>query len=271
MIAVTAASGAYGRLVVGRLLDRWRAGPVVAVVRDPERAADLGARGAEVRRGDYDDPDGLRTAFAGLDRLLLVSSPELDPARRIAQHRAALDAARAAGVGAVVYTSFLDADTRSDGVTAAHHATERALKDSGLPYTLLRHPFYSEAFLHPGLREAVASGELVHGTGGRALNTAFRADLAEAAARVLTEDHHLGRAYDFTGPLWTYPQLAEVLSSVSGTPVIARERADRAPGAHGWLEDQVRSGALERRADDLHQVLGHPPTSLEQAVTALLA
>ena len=112
---------------------------------------------------------------------------------------------------------------------------------------------------------------VVHGTGGRARNTAFRADLAEAAARVLAEDHHLGRAYDFTGPRWTYPRLAEVLSSVSGTPVIARGRTGRAPGAHGWLEDQVRSGALERRSDDLHQVLGHPPTSLEQTVTALLS
>ncbi|MBO7934837.1 NAD(P)H-binding protein [Streptomyces sp. S9] len=271
MIAVTAASGAYGRLVVAGLRPLSRAGSVVAVVRAPERAGYLAAEGVEVRRGDYDDPGSLRTAFKGVDRLLLVSSPELDPARRILQHRTALDAARDAGVGHVVYTSFLGAGTRPEGVTAAHHATERALSDSGLPHTVLRHPFYSEAFLHAGLRDAVASGELPHGTGGRGLNTAFRADLAEAAVHVLTEEQHLGRAHDFTGTPWTYPELAEVLTAVSGTPVVARERTEPAPGAHGWLEGQVRAGELELRTDDLAQVLGRPPVALGEAVSALLA
>jgi NAD(P)H dehydrogenase (quinone) len=271
MIVVTAASGALGRLVVDQLLTRCPAERVVAAVRDPGRAGDLAARGVRVRVGDYDAPATLRDAFEGADRLLLISSPELDPARRAGQHRAAVDAARSAGVGSLVYTSFLGAGTRADGVTAAHHATERALAASGLPHTVLRHPFYSEAFLDEGLRAAVSSGRLPDGTGGRGLNTALRCDLAEAAARVLTEDGHLGRAYDLTGGLWTFGRLAEVLGRVSGRPVVTRARRDRAPGARGWLEDQVRAGALEQQTDDLRNILGRPATTLDRAVTAILA
>ncbi|GHA70043.1 MULTISPECIES: NAD(P)H-binding protein [Streptomyces] len=269
MIAVSAASGAFGRLVVDHLLARCPAEEVVVAVRAPDRVADLAARGVQVRRGDYDVPDTLRAAFKNADRLLLISSPELDCARRIRQHQAAIEAARAAGVGAVVYTSFLDADTQAEGVTEAHHATERALQASGLPHTLLRHPFYSEAFLNSGLRAAVVSGALDDATGGRGINTASRSDLAEAAARVLTEDGHLGRAYDFTGILWTYLQLAQVLTRVCGTTVLHRVRDSPTPGAQGWLENQVRRGVLERQTDDLHRVLGHLPTTLDQAVAEI--
>ncbi|WP_199806947.1 MULTISPECIES: NAD(P)H-binding protein [unclassified Streptomyces] len=270
MIVVAAASGAFGRLVIDQLLARRPADRVVAAVRDPDGAVDLAARGVQVRLGDYDDPASLRTAFEGADQLLLISSPELEPSRRVGQHQAAIDAARAAGVGSIAYTSFLGADTQASGVTAAHHSTERALLASGLPHTLLRHPFYSEAFLNPGLHAAVTSGELADGTGGRGINTAFRSDLAAAAARVLTEDCHIGRAYDFTGGLWTYNQLARALSRISGKPVARRDRNDRAPGAQGWLEEQVRAGALEQQTDDLQHVLGHPATTLDQAVTAIL-
>ncbi|MFG2437667.1 NAD(P)H-binding protein [Streptomyces sp. NPDC048508] len=271
MIVVSAASGAFGRLVIDRLLERCPAGRVTAAVREPGKAADLAARGVTVRTCDYDAPRTLRTAFEGAGRLLLISSPELDPARRAAQHRAAVDAAGAVGVGSIIYTSFLGAGTQADGFTAAHHVTERHLEASGLPHTLLRHPFYSEAFLNPGLRGAVASGELADGTGGRGVNTALRRDLAEAAARVLTEDGHLGCAYDFTGGLWTYEDLADTLSRLGGRPVVRRDRADRAPGAQGWLEERIRSGALERQTDDLPQVLGRPATTLDEAVTAVLA
>ncbi|MEV4244084.1 NAD(P)H-binding protein [Streptosporangium canum] len=270
MIVVSAASGALGRLVVEQLLTRVPAGEVVAAVRDPGAAADLAARGVQVRRGDYDDPASLREAFGGAGRLLLISSPELDPARRLAQHLAAIDAAGIAGVGALAYTSFLGAGSDGTGVTEAHHATEKAILGSGLPYTMLRHPYYSEAFLNPGLRAAVASGELTDATGGRGLNTASRADLAEAAANVLTGDGHLGRGYDFTGPLWTYPQLARTLAEVSGVPVAHREGPDDASGALRWLNGQVRAGALETQTGDLREVLGRPATTLRQAVTAAL-
>ncbi|MEU5254713.1 NAD(P)H-binding protein [Streptomyces longwoodensis] len=270
MIVVSAASGALGRLVVDRLLERCSADQVAAAVRDATKVADLAVRGVAIRIGEYDVPTTLRTAFEGADRLLLISSPELDPVRRAAQHRAAIDAARDAGVGSIVYTSFLGAGTQAGGVTAAHHATERHLAASGLSHTVLRHPFYSEAFLNPGLRDAIASGELADGTGGHGINTALRRDLAEAAARVLTEDGHHGRAYDFTGGLWTYEELADSLSRLSGRPVVRRARTDRAPGAQGWLEEQIRSGALEQQTGDLPRVLGRPATPLDEAVAAVL-
>ncbi|WP_239115160.1 NAD(P)H-binding protein [Planotetraspora kaengkrachanensis] len=271
MIVVSAASGALGRLVVGHLLARVSPGRIVAAVRDPGRASDLADRGILVRRGDYDDLASLRDAFEGADRLLLISSPELDPARRVPQHLAAVKAAGDAGVGAIAYTSVLGADTSDSGVAEAHHATERAIVDSGLPYTLLRNPFYGEAFINEGLRAAVAAGELTGATGGRGINTAFRADLAEAAANVLTEDGHVGRAYDLTGPLWTHPQLAATLTEVSGTAVAYREAPDAVAGPLAWLHAQVRAGALETRTEDLSRVLGRPAMSLREAVARVLA
>ncbi|MFC4012673.1 NAD(P)H-binding protein [Nonomuraea purpurea] len=244
MIVISAASGALGRLVIDNL--RARAA-VVAVVRDPLRAPE----GVPARRGDYDDPASLRAAFEGADRLLLISSPELDPARKTHHHLAAITAAKEVGVGAIAFTSFLDADTTATGMTEAYHATERAILDSGLPYTLLRHPFYSDAFL-----PQPSDGEITSSTGGRGLNTAFRSDLAAAAANVLTNDDHLGQAYNFTGPLWNYPEVAEAL----GVPY--RELANPAPGPMSWISAQVRAGALERQTPDLERVLGKPAETM---------
>ncbi len=272
MIIVAAASGALGRLVVEQLRTHHPDEPVAAAVRDPARCADLTARGVDVRHGDYDDPASLRAAFRGADRLLLISSPTLDTAHRTRQHLAAIEAARAGGVHAVAYTSFLGADRAeeaSGGMNAAHHATERAILDSGLAYTLLRHPFYTDAFINAGLHVAVESGKLLSGTGGRGLNTAPRSDLAAAAATVLTSDTHLGHAYDLTGPLWTYPQLAATLTDLTGRPV---EHVDGTVDTPiGFLMQLARAGMLERQTTDLEHLLGRPPTTLHQAVTAALA
>ncbi|MGW4241363.1 NAD(P)H-binding protein [Nocardia sp. NPDC004722] len=234
MIVITAASGALGRLVVERLPGEL----VRAAVRNPRRRGQV--------RADYDDPDSMREAFAGAERLLLISSPELDPARRLHHHLGALRAARQAGVRWVVYTSFLGADTDPTGLTEAHHATEQAIFDSGLAYTILRNPLYSEPFL-----PSPTASEVMSGTGGRGLNTAFRADLARAAATVLVEDGHLGRAYDLTGPLWTFPQLA----AARGLPY--REQAPSGP--MGWLHSLARSGRFERQTGDLERLLGRRP------------
>ncbi|MDX6740776.1 NAD(P)H-binding protein [Actinocorallia sp. A-T 12471] len=268
MIVVSAAGGALGRLVLDGLAAAAPGAEVVAAVRDPAKAADLGVT---VRRGDYDDPASLRTAFAGADRLLLISSPELDGARRIAQHRAAVEAAREVGVGSIVYTSFLGAGTQATGLTEAHYATERLIEDSELAFTFLRNPFYSEAFLNPSLLEAVKTGELPHGTEGRGLNTAFRRDLADAAVRVLTSDGHAGRAYDLTGPLWTYPELAAALSAASESEVTAVPRTSPAPGAFAFLETLARSGALELQTPDLASLLPRPARSAAEYAASLFA
>ncbi|MEV4121870.1 NAD(P)H-binding protein [Micromonospora sp. NPDC049645] len=270
MIIVSAASGTLGRLVVRQLLTRLPADRIAVAVRHPARSAELAALGVAVRHGDYDDPASLRSAFRGAERLLLISSPELAPDRRIRQHLAAIEAASANRVRAIAYTSFLGADRDGAGMNAAHHATEQAIIDSGLGYAMLRNPFYTEAFINAGLRDAVESGRLTSGTGGRGLNTALRADLAAAAATVLTDDAHLGRGYDLTGPRWTYPQLAEVLSETTGRRVDYREATDETPGPMGFLMGLARSGALERQTDDLAGLLGRPPATLRQAVANAL-
>jgi NAD(P)H dehydrogenase (quinone) len=261
MIVVCAAAGALGRLVV----DELRGQEVVAAVRDVRRAGDLGV---EVRHGDYDDPASLRSALRGAERVLLISSPELAADRRVRQHRAVIEAATTNGVRAIAYTSFLGADRAGDGMNAAHHETERAVVESGLAYTILRHPFYTDAFVNAGLAGAVTSGRLESATGGRGLNTALRADLAAAAATVLTSDDHLGRGYDLTGPLWTYPELAALLSEVSGNQVDYQEA--EVAGGMGFLMGLAKAGALERQTDDLQRLLGRPPVSLRTAVQRAL-
>ncbi|MFI6266640.1 NAD(P)H-binding protein [Micromonospora sp. NPDC051006] len=271
MVTVSAASGALGRLVIGQLLTRLPAGRIAVAVRDPARGAGLAALGVDVRHGDYDDPASLRLAFRDAERLLLISSPELAPDRRIRQHLAAIEAAAANGVRAIAYTSFLGADRGGEGMNAAHHVTEQAIIDSGLEYTMLRNPFYSDAFINLGLRSAVESGKLTSGTGGRGLNTALRADLAAAAANVLTDDAHLGHGYDLTGPLWTYPELAEVLSETTGKKVDHHEATDETPGPMGFLMGLAWSGALERQTDDLRRLPGRPPASLRHAVANALS
>ncbi|WP_426514255.1 NAD(P)H-binding protein [Dactylosporangium sp. McL0621] len=248
IIAVTGATGALGRLVLERLRERVPRERIVAVVRDPGRID-----GVEARRGDYDEPESLAAAFAGVDRLLLISSPELDPARRVAQHRNAI--AAAGHVKLLAYTSLLGAERAGPGVTEAHHATEALIRAAGVPYTMLRNPFYTEAFAHPGLRER---SELSSGTGGRGLNTATRADLAEAAAAVLTGDGPGGRAHDLTGPLWTYPELAALL----GIPY----REEPPAGPMGYLHGLAKAGLLERQTGDLRALLGRAPTGIRAAI-----
>lgn len=269
MITVMAGSGQFGRLVVDRLLERVPAGEVAVAVRDTGRAADLAARGVAVRHGDFDDPVSLRSAFAGTDVLLFISGPSEEPGARVPQHRNVVDAAVAAGVGSIVYTSGLGADFVEDGLLGEHHATEQAIRDSGLPHTFLRHPIYSDFFFHPGLWAAIEAGELTGSVGARGLNTAGRADLAEAAANVLTDGDHRGTAYDLTGPRWTYPELAAVLGELGGRTVSYREVEDD-DGILAMIGPAVRAGAFERQTGDLARVLRRPPTSLASAVATAL-
>ena len=214
MIVVSAATGEFGRLVVDQLLNRVPASDVAVAVRDVPKAADLADRGVQVRYGDYDEPDSLRDSFNGADRLLFISAPSSDSGERMRQHHNVVDAALTSGVGHLVYTSGLGADVGNEGGLADHHATERAIRNSGLPYTIVRHPIYSEWFINPGLRESIEAGELTSSSGGRGMNTALRADLAEAAAVVLTGQNQLGGSYDFTGRRWTFDELAQVLSDI---------------------------------------------------------
>jgi NAD(P)H dehydrogenase (quinone) len=218
-VVVTGASGHLGRLVAEELLERIPPSEIVLVTRHPEAIADLGDRGATVRRGDFDEPDSLVPAFAGGERMLLIST--LAVGRRVPQHRAAIEAASAAGIRHLVYTSFPKpvADHPVGPIATEHGETEAILHESGLDWTVLRNATYAELQVPPGAL-AVAGGKLYTNAGDGRLASVSRRDCARAAAAALTTDGHEGKTYDVTGDeALSQTELADLLSEVSGRAV----------------------------------------------------
>ena len=207
-IVVTAATGHLGQLVIDELLERVPADQVVAVARNAAKAAPLAARGVEVRVADYNDPAALAKAFGAGDTVLLISGLE---ANRVAQHQAVIDAAKAAGVERIAYTSVLGGPEADFDLAADHITTEQAILDSGLPYTFLRNGWYHEVYT-----EQIAV-QLEHGVIGSAgdgrIGSASRRDYAAAAAVVLTGQGHEKTAYELNGDTaWTLTEYAAELS-----------------------------------------------------------
>ncbi|OZM82740.1 SDR family oxidoreductase [Pseudonocardia sp. MH-G8] len=269
MIIVTGVTGKLGRVAVEDLLEHVPADQVAAVARDPRKAADLTGRGVDVRAGDYEDPESLRAAFAGADVVLLVSSPDTTPGTRPRQHGNAIDAARAVGVGRIVYTSAVGADD-GPGFLADHTVTEGLLRDSGVPHTILRNTFYTEALVNPGLHAAVEAGELRGADGGVPVNFATIDDLGRAAAAALVGDGHVGQVYELRGPLWTVADLAQTLTEVSGRPVVYRAVPAADVGPIAFVHDLIASGLFSQPSGDLEKLLGRPPVGLRAAVEAVL-
>jgi NAD(P)H dehydrogenase (quinone) len=218
-VVVTGASGHLGRLVAEELLSRISPSELVLVTRHPEAIADLGNRGATVRRGDFDDPDSLVPAFEGGERMLLIST--LAVGRRVPQHRAAIEAASKAGIRHLVYTSFPKpvADHPVGQIATEHGETEAILHESGLEWTVLRNATYAELQVPPGAL-AIAGGKLYTNAGDGRLVSVSRRDCARAAAAVMTTDGHAGKTYDVTGEeALSQTELAGLLSEVSGRAV----------------------------------------------------
>ena len=285
MIVVTGATGQFGRHAVENLIKLGvPAGQIAVAVRSLEQAADLAGRGVQVRQADYDRPDTLAAAFTGADKLLFVSATGPDDLR-ITQHRAVVDAARAAGVGLVAYTSIADADTNPINLARVHRDTEQALAASGLPTVLLRNGWYTENYTAT-LAGAVEHGAIVGSAGQGRIASATRADLAEAAAVVLaSQQPQSGKVYTLTGEVaWSLPELAAEAAAVSGKPVTytelpAEQYAHILTGAGlpGLLVEmlvdadvKVAQGALQTVTGDLAALLGRPTTTLREAVTAAL-
>lgn len=217
MIVVTGASGQLGRLVIEALLKKLPAGEIVAAVRHPEKVADLAARGVQVRQADYDQPASLASAFKGADKLLLISASEVG--RRVPQHRAVIEAAKAASVGLLAYTSILHADTSPLPLAAEHQETESLIRASGLPAVILRNGWYSENYL-AGIPAALQNGVVLGSAGEGRIASAARADYAEAAAAVLMLDNQAGRIYELAGDqAYTLGDLAREISQQSGKAV----------------------------------------------------
>ncbi|HWJ71724.1 MAG TPA: NAD(P)H-binding protein [Kaistia sp.] len=182
MYAITGATGQLGRLTIKQLLKSVPAGEIIAAVRNPESARDLAAEGVQVRLADYDSPETLKAAFAGVNRLLLISSNLTTG--RIRHHQAVIDAAKTSGVTLIAYTSMLHADRPGTKLAREHLATELALTASGIPATLLRNGWYTENYLM-ALQPALSGGALYGSAGEGRVSLASRADYAAAAAAAL--------------------------------------------------------------------------------------
>jgi NAD(P)H dehydrogenase (quinone) len=280
--AVTGASGHLGRLAVENLLARGvPASDVVAVARTVDKAADLAGRGVEVRHADYSRPETLPAALAGVDRLLFVSGSEAG--RRIPQHTAVIEAARAAGVERVVYTSILRADTTANPLAPEHKATEEVLVGSGVPYTVLRNSWYTENYTDQ-LDQYLERGEVVGAAGTGRVSAAPRKDYAAAAVAALVGDGHDNTVYELGGAPFTYAELADTITDVTGAKITYRDLPAaeyaailRAAGLDAGtaefvaaLDESIARGELEAPGDDLARLLGRPSTPLVKAVRAVL-
>jgi NAD(P)H dehydrogenase (quinone) len=281
-IVITGATGHLGRLVVESLLRRGvPAEEIIATGRRTEALADLAEHGVVVRRADFDDEASLREAFAGAEKLLLVSGSEVG--QRARQHGNAINAAKAAGVQFIAYTSILRADTSTLLLAAEHLATEHLLAEAGVPHTLLRNGWYIEnytgqlpVYLEHGIAGAAGTGKV---------SAATRADFAEAAAAVLTGGGHAGASYELGGEPFTMAELAEVVSAASGRTVtytdLPLEQYQSVLVGAGLPEPVaavfadgdrgVADGELFVEGSDLEKLIGRAPTTPADAVAAAVA
>ena len=280
-LAITGATGHLGRLTAERVLERLAASELVLVTRRPEALADLAEAGATVRHGDFDDPPSLAGAFDGCERMLLVSTDVLG--NRVAQHTAAIDAAAAAGVGHVLYTSGLNAGSELPLVVSHDHgATEQAIRDRGLRWTALRMGLYAESQVAAAAR-AVASGHLVHNNGDGRTAYVSREDCAAAAAAVLTTDGHEDRTYDITGPeLVSQADVAALVTEITGRAIEVVEIDDESAAqalvdvglppemarAYSSFGTAIREGVLNTVSTAVHDLTGRPPRSLRDVFEA---
>jgi NAD(P)H dehydrogenase (quinone) len=274
VIVVTGANGQLGRLVVRALLKADASSKVIAAVRSPDKARDLAQARVEVRHADYDQPETLETALRGAEKVLLISGTAVG--RRVAQHRAVVEAARNAGVKLFGYTSVLRAPTTPLTVGQEHRETEKVIADSGLPAVLLRHGWYAENYLFR-CSGAAASGVLLGCAGTGRVSAAPRADYAAAAAAALTKPEQAGRVYELAGDeAFTLNGLAAELARQLGKPITYRnipesefvttlERAG-IPSAYAPMlarSDAVTAeGALLEEGHQLSKLIGRSTTPI---------
>ncbi|MCE3203947.1 SDR family oxidoreductase [Paenibacillus sonchi] len=281
-IALTGATGHFGSIVAETLLKSVAAENLVVSVRNPEKADNLRTRGVDVRHGDFDQPETLDTAFAGVDRLLIVSA-DGDNDTRIRQHKAAVDAAVSAKVGFIVYTSVGHADSSSLFLAPVHRATEEFIRESGIPYSFLRNNWYLENEV--GSIQAVQAGApWLTSAGDGKVGWATRRDYAEAAAAVLAGEGHENTVYELSGTPATQAELAAVVGKLLGKEVPVQQVDDAAyadimekagvPEAAlpivVAIQQAIREGALDIASSDFTKLLQRPLTPLSEGVKDLL-
>lgn len=282
MIAITGATGQLGQHVIETLLNTVPASQIVAIVRNPAKATALSQQGITVRQADYSDEAAFTTALQGIDKLLLISSSEVG--QRAPQHRNVINAAKAAHVKFIAYTSLLHADRSPLGLADEHVATEKMLAESGIAYALLRNGWYTENYL-ASAPAALEHGVFIGAAGEGKIASATRADYAAAAARVISEDGHAGKIYELAGDAgWTLSQLAAELAKQSGKKVVYQNLSEadfaaalKSVGLPAGLADMLADsdvgaskGGLFDDSHTLSKLIGRPTTSLADSVKGIV-
>ncbi len=280
---VTGATGKLGTKVVETLLKSVPASQLAVSVRNPEKAEDLRARGVDVRQGDFDRPETLDAAFAGIDRLLIISA-DGDTETRIRQHTNAVEAAARAKVGFIAYTSVANASESKLFLAAPHQATEKAILKTGIPYSFLRNNWYLENELS-SIQGVLAGAPWVTAAGSGKSGWALRQEYAEAAAAVLAGNGHENTTYELSGKLLTQEELASALGAVLGKEVPVQQVDDAAyadimksvgvpdfviPILVG-IQQGIREGTLEIESNDFEKLLGRPLTPINKALSQLVS
>jgi NAD(P)H dehydrogenase (quinone) len=279
-IAITGATGQLGGLVLAELKEQVPESEIVALVRSLAEAADLGVTAREF---DYDKRATLQPALAGIETLLLISGAV--PGARVAQHRNVIEAAEQAGVGRIVYTSALHADTSPLDIAADHRATEAEVKASGIGYTIIRNGWYTENYTD-SIPTALGAGAFFGSADDAQISSATRLDYAEGAAAVLTGTGHEGRTYELAGDeAWTMGDLAAEVSRQTGRTIPYKDLPpeeyvklltsvgvpeDLAQAIAGW-DVAAAQGALFDGSRQLSKLIGRPTTPLSAAVADALS
>lgn len=279
-LGVTGATGRLGRIVIEKLKERIPKESVVALVRSPEKASDMEV---EVRKFDFDDPENLAVAINGIENLLLISASEVG--QRVRQHSNVIAAAKKAGIKWIIYTSILHADTSIISLAGEHLETERELKASGIPYTLLRNGWYTENYTD-SVQNALNAGAFIGSAGEGKISLAPRADYAEAAVAAVTGKDQQGKIYELAGDeANTLSDLAAEISRKTGKNVPYRNLSekeyadvlrsfgvpgDMANAIAGW-DVSASKGALYDNSHQLSKLIGRATTGLSEAVGDALA
>lgn len=279
---VTGATGKLGTKVVEALLKTVPASELVVSVRKPEKAAGLRARGVEVRQGDFDHPETLTTAFAGIDRLLIISA-DGDNEPRIRQHANAVASAKLARVKFIAYTSLVNLSGSSLFLAPVHRATEAAILKTGIPYSFLRNNWYLENEIG-SIHGALSGAPWVTSAGTGKVGWALQQDYAEAAAAVLSGSGHENTIYELSGKPRTQEELASILGAVLGKEVLVQQVDDatyadimKGAGVPDFvipmlvdIQKGIRDGALDIENNDFKTLLGRSPTPLSTALAQIV-
>jgi len=291
---MTGASGRYGRLATEKLIGQGRARDLILITRTPARLADCAQAGCEVRYGDFDRPESLRAALRGADKLMLISGTRVGA--RVRQHRAAIDAAEAADVRHIIYTSFVNVEPANPAIVAIdHRETENLIRASGLAFTFLRDAHYADAMILNAGPGFIASGVWLTSTQGGREAMVWREDCVNCAVAVLTENGHENKTYPVTGPnRESFAEVAAMLAELTGRPIRLVETDDAGMYAHfdalgiprepvddqtvsgiPWNSDDmvsferaIREGFLDVCTDDVQRLTGRLARSVRELIHA---